>query len=325
MAPLLSFAQLEQAALYIIRLVADIPGLENTRLAIIGDLAVAKYLPDHVRAASIDLVISKSSSPGRVRKEIVGHPITPLIEKSGAVFYKHTKGWEIEVKIIPDWLCPYLPDSAMRVKDVKGEASLPYTSLEDMIIFKMDACGLHENDSSKRRDACDAAALLERASEHGALKLDEDKTERAEEALADMVEFSGPEHDKNWWQRCLGMVSDKPRTPQEILSDLADQRQQQPTSPVSPTSSRSSVYSSISRASSYASTSSAHSTSSSISSIVPDDKPNPAEKNGRTRKMSITKKPKHKRHTSIGTLNVHMGRLDLDRPASPGVALTNRI
>ncbi|KAJ3542102.1 hypothetical protein NM208_g4274 [Fusarium decemcellulare] len=121
------------------------------------------------------------------------------------------------------------------------------------------------------------------------------------------------------------MVSDKPRTPQEILSDLADQRQQQPTSPVSPTSSRSSVYSSISRASSYASTSSAHSTSSSISSIVPDDKPNPAEKNGRTRKMSITKKPKHKRHTSIGTLNVHMGRLDLDRPASPGVALTNRI
>jgi hypothetical protein len=40
----LSFAQLEQAALHIIRLIADIPGLENTRLAIIGDLAVNKYL-----------------------------------------------------------------------------------------------------------------------------------------------------------------------------------------------------------------------------------------------------------------------------------------
>ncbi|UPK91584.1 hypothetical protein LCI18_002519 [Fusarium solani-melongenae] len=316
MAPLLTFAQLEQAALYVVRLIADIPGLENTRLAIIGDLAVTKYLPNHGRPASIDLVISKSSSPGRVRKEIVGHPITPLIEKSGAVFYRHTSGWEIEVKLIPDWLCPYLPASARRVRDVTGEATLPYTSLQDLIVFKMDACGLHENDASKRRDACDAAALLELASEHGALNLDEDQAERAEEALADMVEFSDPEHDKNWWQRCLGMVSDKPRTPQEILSDLADR-------PQTASSSRSSVHSSISRASSYAST---HSSTSSISSVGMDEKPSMAEKNGRPRKMSITKKtPRHKRHTSISGLEVHMHRLDLERPASPGIALTNRI
>lgn len=51
MAPLLTFAQLEQAALYVVRLIADTPGLENTRLAIIGDLAVTKYLPNHGRPA----------------------------------------------------------------------------------------------------------------------------------------------------------------------------------------------------------------------------------------------------------------------------------
>jgi hypothetical protein len=123
----------------------------------------------------------------------------------------------------------------------------------------MDACGLHENDNSKRRDACDAAALLELASEHGALRLDEDKTERAEEALGDMVEFSD-EKDKGWWQRCLGMVNDKPRTPQEILSDIAERPQT--------ASSRSSIHSSISRASSYASTTSTHSSTSSISSTA---------------------------------------------------------
>ncbi|KAM0340727.1 hypothetical protein ACHAPU_010317 [Fusarium lateritium] len=324
----LSFAQLEQAALHIIRLIADIPGLENTRLAIIGDLAVTKYLSSQDRRiTSIDFVISKSSSPGRVKKEIVGHPITPLVEKSGVVLYRHTSGWEIEVKLIPDWLSPYLPDTAKRVRDVTGEATLPYTSLADMIIFKMDACGLHENDSSKRLDACDAAALLDLASEHGALKLDEDKTERAEEALADMVEFSGV-HDKGWWQRCLGMINNKPRTPQEILSDIAERPQT--------ASSRSSVHSSISRASSYTSNASNHSSASSISSTSTFDDKSPkspmAEKNGRTRKMSVTKKPsRHKRHTSIGAstsvsaLDAHMHRLELDRPASPGIGLTNRI
>ncbi|KAF4446711.1 hypothetical protein F53441_9644 [Fusarium austroafricanum] len=328
MAQRLSFAQLEQAALHIIRLIADIPGLENTKLAIIGDLPVTKYLSRH-RVASIDLVISKSSSPGRVKKEIVGHPITPLIEKSGVVLYRHTSGWEIEVKLIPDWLSPYLPDSAKRVRDVTNEATLPYTSLEDLIIFKMDACGLHENDMSKRRDACDAAALLELASEHGALRLDEDKTERAEEALGDMVEFSD-EKDKGWWQRCLGMVNDKPRTPQEILSDIAERPQ------TATSSSRSSVHSSISRASSYASTTSTHSSTSSISSTSTFDDKSPkspiAEKNGRPRKMSVTKKTsRHKRHTSIGAstsinaLGAHMQRLELDRPASPGIALTNRL
>ncbi|GKU03884.1 unnamed protein product [Fusarium langsethiae] len=319
----LSFAQLEQAALHIIRLIADIPGLENTRLAIIGDLAVNKYLSRQARVTSIDLVISKSSSPGRVKKEIVGHPITPLVEKSGVVLYRHTTGWEIEVKLIPDWLSPYLPEVAKRVRDVKGESTLPYTSLEDIIIFKMDGCGLHENDNSKRRDACDAAALLDLASEHGALVLDEDKTERAEEALADMVEFSD-EKDKGWWQRCLGMVNNKPRTPQEILSDIAERPQT--------ASSRSSVYSSISRASSYTSNASSHSSASSISSTSTDDKSPMAEKNGRPRKMSVTKKPsRHKRHTSIGAstsvsaLDAHMHRLELDRPASPGISLTNRI
>lgn len=39
-----SFVQLEQAALRILRLVSDTPGLENTTLAVTGDLALLKYL-----------------------------------------------------------------------------------------------------------------------------------------------------------------------------------------------------------------------------------------------------------------------------------------
>lgn len=40
------FAQLEQAALHVLRLIGDTPRLEETRLAVIGDLALCQYLPE---------------------------------------------------------------------------------------------------------------------------------------------------------------------------------------------------------------------------------------------------------------------------------------
>lgn len=270
---------------------------------------------------SIDLIVSKSSSPGRVRKEIVGHPMSPLVEKSGAVYYRHTSGWEMEVKLIPDWLCPYLPAAARPVRD--DSEALPYVSLEDLIVFKVDACGLHERVTSKQREADDAAALLDLASKHTPLKLNDDKMDRIEQALSDLVQFSTPDHDKSWWQRSLGKIPDNQRSAQDILSELSDHTFSSPALPNSPSN-----HSSISRSSSYMSAASAHSSCSSISSIAsPDEKPT-----ARPRKMSLTgKPPKHKRHPSTGgvvpktTLAAAMQRLDLERPASPGMAFTNRI
>lgn len=257
--------------------------------------------------------------------------MSPLIEKSGGIFYRHTSGWQIEVKLIPDWLCPYLPAAARPVRENAG--TLPYLSLHDLIVFKMDACGLHETRKSKEREAREAAALLELASEHCPLKLDDAKMEKIDQALSDIVEFSLPEHDKSWWQRHLGEVPDKQRSPQEILSELSEDLSfSTPASPTSPALSRhSSIYSAVSRTPSYASTSSAHSSSSSISSISTRDE-RPYEKNGRPRKLSFTGKPRHKRHPSLGggtapksTLESAVQRLDIGRPASPGISLTNRI
>jgi hypothetical protein len=261
-----------------------------------------------------------------VRKEIVGHPMSPLVEKAGAVFYQHTSGWQVEVKLAPDWVCPYLPSGARPVRD--DVDSLPYISLEDLIVFKTDACGLRECDASRRREASEAAALLALASKHTPLVLPADKLDRVEQALEDVVEFCGPEHDKAWWQRQLGQTPDRQRSAQEIVSDIADHTF---SSPTTPTSSSSSIYSSMSRQSSYASSVSSHSTSSSTSSLQSMD-----AKNGRPRKMSVTaKSPRHKRHTSTGgsvskatskaTLDVAMQQMSLERPASPGMALTNRI
>jgi hypothetical protein len=49
-----SFARLEQAASHIIHLIRNTRGLEHTRLAVIGDLAVRKYLPkyEHTKVSS---------------------------------------------------------------------------------------------------------------------------------------------------------------------------------------------------------------------------------------------------------------------------------
>lgn len=254
--------------------------------------------------------------------------MSPLVEKSGAVFIKLETGRQIEVKIIPDWLCPYLPAAARPVRD--NVNVLPYISLEDLVVFKADACGLRERETSKQQEACDAAALLELASEHSPLKLEDSRLERLEQALSDVVEFSGPEHDKSWWQRCLGMVPDKQRSAHEIFSELAD-HSNSPTPPASPSvsSKRSSTYSTMPRTPSSTSTLTAHSVSSSVSSLPSPDES--LEKHGRPRKMSATTKaPRHKRHTSSGvvpmqTLESVMQRLDIGRPASPGVALTNRI
>ncbi|KAH7304046.1 hypothetical protein B0I35DRAFT_363856 [Stachybotrys elegans] len=305
-------SQMEQAALHVLRLIRDTPGLENTKLAVIGDLAVCKYLPKYDAVASIDFVISKSSSPGRVRKDIVGHPMSPLVDKSGDVYYRHASGWEVEVKLIPDWVCPFLPAAARAVRhDV---TTIPYISLQDLIVFKVDACGLRESTASKRREACEAAALLALASEHSPCVMEASKLEKIQQDLSDIVEFCSPEHNKSWWQMSLGMQPDKRRSAQEILSDISDDAFSPPSTPAS----------SISRSSSYTSANSSHSASSSISSISSPDK------NGRPRKMSMTGNPtlRHKRHTSSTggpTLDAAMRNLGIARPNSPGVALTDRI
>ena len=274
--------------------------------------------------------MSKSSSPGRVRKEIASHPMSPLVEKAGSIFFPLTKASEIEVKIIPDWLCPYLPTAARPAR--RDTENLPYISLEDILVFKVDACGLRERDASKRKEAVDAVALLELASEHAPLHLDEARLDKITQGLPEIVEFSDPEHDKSWWQRRLGQVPDRQRTAHEIFADISDHASSVSTPPASPgaASSRSSIYSTMSRTSSSTSSMSMHSAASSVSTIHSSDPKSPG-KNGRPRKMSVTgKSPRHKRHISTSgsqptSIESALERLDIGRPASPGVNLINRI
>ncbi|GAW15476.1 hypothetical protein ANO14919_048870 [Xylariales sp. No.14919] len=215
-----SVADLEQAALSVLHLMRGVAGLTNMRLAVAGDLAVKKYLGEPRPCESIEFIITKAS-PSSVKKTLVSHPHGKkvIIEKGQSIFYRHQAGWVVEVKITPEWLCPYVPSSAQLLADIE---KLPYISLEDLVVFKADACGLHESNASKQREARDAGALLTLASEHFPLKLADTKMQKIDQALDTLVEYSPPEQDKKWWDMRLGKQHDKRRSAQDILSELGD-------------------------------------------------------------------------------------------------------
>ncbi|KAI1744606.1 hypothetical protein F4680DRAFT_231454 [Xylaria scruposa] len=210
-----SLADLEHAALSVIHLIQGVAGLADIEIALIGDLAVMKYLEQSDSCKSIEF-ITTSASASHVKKTLLIHGKGVITEEAEAIFYRHPSGWKVEIKITPGWLCPYLTTQL-----VAGIKKLPYVSLADLFVFKADTCGLHDTTAERRRQARDASALLELASEHFPLKLEEDKLQKVEQALDTLVDYSPPEYDRRWWERRLGkQQSDKRRSVQDILSEL---------------------------------------------------------------------------------------------------------
>lgn len=253
-----AFEDMEAAACCILRIIKDTPDLaRSTRVAIAGEMAVRKYLPQYRQdiagvsglthpilglrltppKQSIDLIVNSSTSASLLRKKLLQHPMSPLVESSGLVYYQvssparspggTTQTPGIEVRITPEMLCPYLPHAATPAHDVSPDpARLPYVSLVDLIAFKMDACGLRDSVPKKQQEARDAAALLEVAAEHSALQLDDDQARVVEECLPDVLRHSeDPDKQaKSWWQIRLGgrCDPDARKSADEILTDLIE-------------------------------------------------------------------------------------------------------
>lgn len=148
-----------------------------------------------------------------------------MAESNQQLYYQTSSSTGIEVRITPEMLCPFLPGAAKLVHEITpSPANLPYVSLVDLIVLKMDACGLRDSAQSKQQEARDAAALLERATEHSALDLNADQARVAEESLADVLRNSAPDKQKAWWQtRLIGMCDpDARKQPSEVLTDLIE-------------------------------------------------------------------------------------------------------
>ncbi|KAI0095448.1 hypothetical protein F4814DRAFT_457607 [Daldinia grandis] len=195
--------ELEHAACDVIQNVKQIQDLRHARLSVIGGLALMHYLPEYRSTDNINFITNISTSPSSLKKRLLERPESPFFQRSQALFYKAPRGQEIRVDISPEWLSPYLPDSAIKVQDISSD-EVPYISLTDLIVFKLDSSGLRSNPVKKERDAQDAAALVDFATHKKSLQLSEKQEQVVEEALCDVAKCGTKE--KGWWEKRMGLT-----------------------------------------------------------------------------------------------------------------------
>lgn len=248
MATKMAMSEMDMAACCIIQIIKDTPDLRNTKLAIAGDMAIRKHLPEYgqqnAEKPCIDLIVNSSTSASLLRKKLLQHPMHPFSESSQLLYYQTSppssprsssssktataggRAPAIEVRITPEMLCPFLPSAAKPAHEIQSSADhLPYISLVDLIVFKMDACGLRDSPHSKQQEVRDAAALLELATEHSALTLNDVQTRVVEENLAEVLRHAPADKQaKAWWQaRLKGKCDPDARKPAtEVLTDLIE-------------------------------------------------------------------------------------------------------
>jgi hypothetical protein len=131
------------------------------------------------------------------------------VQKAEVLYYTNDSGREIQINITPEWLSPYLPGSAQLLGDIPAGA-IPYISIEDLIVFKIDSCGHQTTEVKKERDALDAIALLELASTRGPLFLQDHQERLVEESMSDVILHTA--RDKSWWEGRLGLPESESNT-----------------------------------------------------------------------------------------------------------------
>lgn len=97
---------------------------------------------------------------------------------------------------------PYLPSSAKKLRSI-AEGEVPYISATDLIVFKINSCGMRAQASKKRLDAADARNLLEKQTAYSALSLTSAQRVVVESGIADVVEHGTK--SEAWWRAKLGL------------------------------------------------------------------------------------------------------------------------
>ncbi|KAI0143993.1 hypothetical protein F4776DRAFT_450159 [Hypoxylon sp. NC0597] len=202
MSNMVRFQELERAARDVIENVKQIQDLRHARLSVIGGLALWHYLPEYRPTDNVNFITNISTSPSSLKKRLLERPGSPFFQRSQALYYKGQNGQEIRVDISPEWLSPYLPESAVKVQDIP-QNEIPYISLIDLIVFKLDSSGLRSNPAKKERDAKDAAALVDLATSKAPIRLSAKQEQVVEEALCDVATCGTKE--KGWWEKHMGL------------------------------------------------------------------------------------------------------------------------
>lgn len=95
-----------------------------------------------------------------------------------------------------------MPAAARKLKDIP-KGTVPYISIVDLIVFKINSCGLRAQGSKKRRDALDAGNLLDKETQASPLSLTSAQKAIVEPCIVDVVAHGG--HSEKWWRERLGL------------------------------------------------------------------------------------------------------------------------
>jgi len=95
-----------------------------------------------------------------------------------------------------------MPAAATRLRDLPSGAA-PYISGIDLVVFKINSCGLRAQTSKKRIDAVDTQDLLARLTSHAPLNLTNIQKSAVEQGINDVVTHGTK--TKAWWREKLGL------------------------------------------------------------------------------------------------------------------------
>ncbi|KIX02795.1 uncharacterized protein Z518_08737 [Rhinocladiella mackenziei CBS 650.93] len=194
--------QLETAAADVIGILKDVSEYSDARVAVIGGLALWKYIPNGRTTEDIDFIVNIGNAPQRVKQRLLALPNSPFVQQAQFFYYKTPSGPHIQIDITPQWQSPYMPATAAKLRDLTAGA-IPYISATDLVVFKMNSCGLRPQTSKKRTDAADAQALLEKLTVQASLKLTNAQKAIVEPSVDDVVAHGTK--TMMWWREHLGL------------------------------------------------------------------------------------------------------------------------
>lgn len=98
-----SLQELERAAIDVLRILKGINEFKDASIAVIGGLALWKYIPSGRTTEDVDFMINVHSAPDGVKQKLLKLPESRFVQHAQFFYYKSPSGQHIQIDIVPSW------------------------------------------------------------------------------------------------------------------------------------------------------------------------------------------------------------------------------
>ncbi|KAK4234268.1 hypothetical protein C8A03DRAFT_37958, partial [Achaetomium macrosporum] len=194
--------ELEETARRVLRALRRIDNVKysNLRVAVIGGLARMHYDPRGRVTEDVDFFVDIPgfSIPTELKTAIEALDGFSQTREVFYYAYDTPEGKHVSHKVdfIARNVCPYRPSAAQRIRDIP-QGVIPYISRKDLVVFKIESCGVRKQTKQGLIDAIDAETLLSMVKTPLAL------TPQQQAIVEDRIEdvMSHCKHRPRWWWR----------------------------------------------------------------------------------------------------------------------------